>query len=572
MMADIARLRSQVIELQLELHEVEEQRRVETETRRDLMTALARSTGIEQTLQILLVNLRNLVHYDLVGLFLVAQEAQAAAAPGKGELLKTFPNDHPLVAALKESPNPILIGNIQGDARFGNWEEMQPIKSWMGVPILVDGEMTGFLSLGSLEENAYQKADAVFVTSYTQQLSDALKESQEPPTEARASEELQVISQLSHALGQAESKEDTYLAILAQINALFGPVEGSFLFPDNDNTILTLRFTMDKSSLGLSHPAGEDLFWQVLRSGEMESISNVPEFLRCHPAAIYRTLLRRKKYALVIPLKFINATFGILLLAFPCDQDFTPEDYRMLAAITQITSAMLRRLFILEALELQLSVERGRLIEQAEQAAVMEERQRLARELHDSVTQLIYSQVLYAGAGLKVLNSGDTQLSQQYLSRIHQVARQALKEMRLLVYELRPEDFLEDGLVQALQRRLDSVERRSELNAQLVVEGPIELDEAAEIALYYIAMEALNNILKHSGATSVTITMRPTTRRVTVEIVDNGCGFDLDYAKKSGGLGLATMRERAAALGGDLRVETHPGGGTRILASIEVPE
>jgi signal transduction histidine kinase len=572
LMADIARLRSQVIELQLQLHEVEEQRRVETETRRDLMTALARSTGIEQTLQILLVNLRNLVNYDLVGLFLVTQEAQPSAAPGNGELLKTFPNDHPLVAALKESPNPILIGNIQGDARFGNWDEMQPIKSWMGVPILVDGEMTGFLSLGSLRENAYQKADAVFVTSYTQQLSDALKESQEPHTEDRASEELQVISQLSHALGQAESKEDTFLAILAQINALFGPVEGSFLFPDNDNTMLTLRFSMDKASLGLSHPPGEDPFWRVLRSGEMESISNIPEFMRRHPAAIYRTLLRRKKFALVIPLKFINATFGILLLAFPCDQDFTSEDYRMLAAITQITSAMLRRLFILEALELQLSVERGRLIEQAEQTAVMEERQRLARELHDSVTQLIYSQVLYAGAGLKVLNSGDTQLSQQYLSRIHQVARQALKEMRLLVYELRPEDFLEDGLVRALQRRLDSVERRSELNAQLVVDGPIELDEAAEIALYYIAMEALNNILKHSGATAVTITMRSTTNRVTVEIVDNGCGFDLDYARNSGGLGLATMRERAAALGGDLRVETHPGGGTRILASIEVPE
>jgi signal transduction histidine kinase len=202
----------------------------------------------------------------------------------------------------------------------------------------------------------------------------------------------------------------------------------------------------------------------------------------------------------------------------------------------------------------------------------MEERQRLARELHDSVTQLIYSQVLYAGAGLKVLSSGDVQLSQQYLSRIHQVARQALKEMRLLVYELRPEDFLEDGLVRALQRRLDSVERRSDLNAQLIVEGQIDLSEAAEIALYYIAMEALNNILKHSAATEVTITIRPTKSRVTVEIVDNGCGFDLDRAQMSGGLGLATMHERAEALGGDLRVETKPGSGTRILASIEVAQ
>jgi signal transduction histidine kinase len=199
----------------------------------------------------------------------------------------------------------------------------------------------------------------------------------------------------------------------------------------------------------------------------------------------------------------------------------------------------------------------------------MEERQRLARELHDSVTQLIYSQVLYAGAGLKVLSNGDTQLSQQYLSRIHQVARQALKEMRLLVYELRPKDFLEDGLAGALQRRLDSVERRSEINAQLVVQGQIDLDEAAEIALYYIAMEALNNILKHSAATSVFILLWGDGDKVTLEVADDGCGFNLEKMENQGGLGLTSMRERAAAFQGELEIITHPGQGTRIIATIE---
>ena len=214
-------------------------------------------------------------------------------------------------------------------------------------------------------------------------------------------------------------------------------------------------------------------------------------------------------------------------------------------------------------------MERQRLIEQAEQAAVMEERQRLARELHDSVTQLIYSQVLYAGAGLKVLNNGDIRLSQQYLSRIHQVARQALKEMRLLVYELRPKDFLEDGLAGALQRRLDLVERRSEINAQLTIHGQIDLDEAAEIALYYISMEALNNIVKHSGAASVLIDIRTVGNKITLEVADDGCGFSLDQMENQGGLGLVSMRERAMAFNGDLEIVTSPGQGTHIIATIE---
>lgn len=575
-LAEIAGLRSKLMELELQLQEVEQQRRVETETRRDLMTALTRASGLDQTLEIMLVNMRNLVHYDLAGLFLLTRDGRMvrdfAATFGQGQVLQTFPDNHPLVAALKSAPNPLTIQDIQVDSRFVDWEEMQLIHSWMGVPILVDEEMIGFLSLGSLQKGAYSKADAGLVAAYTYQLSDVLKEAWQPEISSKKNEGLAVISGLSHALGQAESKEDIYQAIIDQINKLFGPVEGAFIFPDNTALELAVKFTLDEANLGLKHARQDDLLWQVFDGGKMASISDIPGFLHQAPGDFYRALLKRKKSAILIPLTSQESTFGILLLAFPRFRSFSNEDYRLFDTIAQITSTTLRRLFVLEGLEKQLSVERVRLIEQTEQAAIMEERQRLARELHDSVTQLIYSQVLYAGAGLKVLGNGDVVLSQQYLTRIHQVARQALKEMRLLVYELRPEDFLEDGLVRALQRRLDSVERRSEINAQLVVDGQLDLDEAAEVALYYIAMEALNNTLKHSGATSVVITLHGDEKRASLEVADDGLGFDLSEEEALGGMGLVSMRERAMAFHGDLQVITSPGAGTRIIATIEGSE
>jgi signal transduction histidine kinase len=573
LLAEIAGLRSKIMELELQLREVEQQRLVEAETRRDLMSALTRASGLDQTLEILLVNLRNLVPYDLAGLFLLTHEGRVAQdfvpAISQGQALQTFPDDHPLVADIHASQRPLIVNDIQVDSRFRDWEEMELIHSWMGVPILVDGDMIGFLSLGSLLKGVFSKADANLVAAYTNQLSEILRQAWQPETASIMNEGLEVISRISHALGQAESQEDTYQAILEQINKLFGPVEGAFIFPNSDSSELMVKFTLDEANLGLRHPRCDDLLWQAYDHGKTMSVSDIPGFLHQVSREFYPALLKRKKSAIVIPLKTRDAAFGILLLAFPQFRNFSAEDLRLFETLAQITSTALRRLFVLEGLEKQLSMERVRLIEQTEQAAVMEERQRLARELHDSVTQLIYSQVLYAGAGLKVLGSGDVELSQQYLNRIHQVARQALKEMRLLVYELRPEDFLEDGLVGALQRRLDSVERRSEINVQLIVEGQPDLDEAAEIALYYIAMEALNNILKHSGASSVVITLRGEGKQISLEIADDGQGFDLSQKEALSGMGLLSMRERAAAFRGHLQVITMPGSGTRIIARIE---
>jgi signal transduction histidine kinase len=152
---------------------------------------------------------------------------------------------------------------------------------------------------------------------------------------------------------------------------------------------------------------------------------------------------------------------------------------------------------------------------------------------------------------------------EQYVGRLGETAQQALKEMRLLVYQLRPLALEAEGLAGALQHRLDAVEKRGGVQARLVVEGLVQLPARVEEALFRIAQEALNNALKHAAASAVTVTLCGGDGLVGLEISDNGQGFDPALAS-AGGLGLTSMRERVEQLGGAFELQTEPGGGTTV--------
>jgi signal transduction histidine kinase len=214
-------------------------------------------------------------------------------------------------------------------------------------------------------------------------------------------------------------------------------------------------------------------------------------------------------------------------------------------------------------------VESARLRQQAEQMAVLEERGRLARELHDSVTQSLYSLTLFAKWGQDLFADGELEEVEQRLIRIGEVAQQALKEMRLLVYELRPAMLEQDGLVNALRRRLDAVERRAGLKVSIQAESMGKLPGPVERGLYRIAQEALNNALKHATANSVTLRLFDDGKRVMLEVEDDGTGFAPDGVDDKGGLGLVSMQERAEKLGGVLTVTSAPGEGTTVKVELE---
>jgi signal transduction histidine kinase len=200
--------------------------------------------------------------------------------------------------------------------------------------------------------------------------------------------------------------------------------------------------------------------------------------------------------------------------------------------------------------------------------AVAEERLRLARNLHDSVTQLLYSMSLYAGAAAEQLNSGSPETVAGHLSELQDTAQTALREMRLLVFELRPSALEQGGLVAALQARLDSVEARGGMKTDLQVEGEENLSPATQAELYNIAMEALNNVLKHAQAQSVRIRLEFGPDLTKLEIHDNGKGFEPEE-RLPGGFGITGMKERARKIGAQFQLQSSADSGTNVL--IQVP-
>jgi signal transduction histidine kinase len=255
----------------------------------------------------------------------------------------------------------------------------------------------------------------------------------------------------------------------------------------------------------------------------------------------------------VAPLISRGEVLGTLFVVTRGHREFSQQDIELLTSIGG---------------QVGVAVENAQLYEQAQQVAVVEERQRLARELHDSVTQALHSSSLLAEAGRRLASTGDVERTRGYLARLGEISQQALKEMRLLVYELRPLALREVGLVGALQQRLDAVERRAGVEAHLEVEGEIGLPVVVEEELYRIAQEALNNALKHAEPTSVVVAIRikgePSGQRVELEVVDDGTGFDTDAVGDKGGMGLVSMGERAEKLGGTLQITSVPGKGTRV--------
>jgi signal transduction histidine kinase len=213
-------------------------------------------------------------------------------------------------------------------------------------------------------------------------------------------------------------------------------------------------------------------------------------------------------------------------------------------------------------------LEMHRLREEAEATAVVHERQRLARDLHDSVTQSLYSLSLFSRAGREAAEDGDSTRLAQNLEEMERNTLRTLREMRLLLYELRPADLQQEGLVRAIELRLDAVEHRANVRLDVRMDEIPSLPPDVEVNLYYIVEEALNNIVKHTTATSVALELTRAGRDLHLRVTDDGQGFDPSSVRP--GMGLRNIHERVARLRGHVTVRSRPGGGTRL--EVTIPE
>jgi signal transduction histidine kinase len=222
-------------------------------------------------------------------------------------------------------------------------------------------------------------------------------------------------------------------------------------------------------------------------------------------------------------------------------------------------------LLVAVAEHLGISLENQKLRQEIEQAAIATERRRLARDLHDSVTQSLYGLTLFTRSGQDALREGNQAKLAASLGQIEENASLALKEMRLLLYQMQPQG-LAGGFLNGINARLDLVERRSGIQASCQIDERVSLSPAVEQTLFRIAMEALNNSLKHAQASQVHVLLEQVNGVLLMEVRDDGQGFEAGSPSEANfpGMGITNMRARAAELGGGLEIISSPGNGTRV--------
>jgi signal transduction histidine kinase len=214
------------------------------------------------------------------------------------------------------------------------------------------------------------------------------------------------------------------------------------------------------------------------------------------------------------------------------------------------------------------AIEHARLQQQAEQLAVVTERQRVARELHDSVAQTLYSVTLYAAAAARALAVGRQDVTARCLQEIQEAAQESMRDMRLLIFQMHPPVLETEGLVAALQAYVAAMGDRAGLQTEFHIEGERRLPIAIESELFWIAQEALNRVLKHAGARHVSVDLHFTAATIRLEVLDDGLEGDPPALAAESRGGLCTIAELCARVGAKLTYESTPGAGRWVMVEV----
>jgi signal transduction histidine kinase len=256
-----------------------------------------------------------------------------------------------------------------------------------------------------------------------------------------------------------------------------------------------------------------------------------------------------------VPIVVEDAVLGAIYVANKCDGvRFTEDDEYLLTLLAAHAGIGLRH---------------ARLYERSRELTIIEERTRIARELHDAVAQKLFSLRLTAEAAATLAGRDPARAAEQ-VARVAELSGEALGELRSVIDALRPAELVDDGLVATLAKHVDVLDRVHDAHVRLEGTALPRLPADVEDAALRIAQEAMHNALRHGAPASVTVRLDVSHEQLLLEVADDGLGFDVDAARRtSRRLGLASMRDRAAGVGGSLTVRSVPSAGS--VVRLEVP-
>jgi signal transduction histidine kinase len=314
-------------------------------------------------------------------------------------------------------------------------------------------------------------------------------------------------------------------------------------------TVLAARGYSAAIAEAIARPVHDPTLDQALRSTNPLSVEDT----RAVPGAAGVFAGEGIRAFMNVPITIAGEVIGLLHLGYTSPHDFTDAEQRIGLALSQRAAV---------------AIQNARLFEQAQQAASLEERQRIARDLHDSVSQALYGISLGARTA-RTLIERDPKAVEQPLDYILSLSEAGLAELRALIFELRPDALKTDGLVAALERQVAAIRARHriDVDADLAPEPAVGIE--AKEALYRVAQEAMTNAIKHAHATRLDLRLWHEDGTLNLRVHDNGVGFD-PQGDFPGHLGLKSMRERAQRLGGNVAIASTPGEGVTVTINLPV--
>ncbi|MCD6552448.1 MAG: PAS domain S-box protein [Anaerolineae bacterium] len=359
--------------------------------------------------------------------------------------------------------------------------------------------------------------------------------------------ELQTLLDVTAAASSSLALDEMLSAALERLVALVGASRAGVMLLDGESGELKARMIRPK------HPIASEDLAEVTRACDAVIASGEPLYVPLDPEKGF------VEPGALLPLRVRGQALGVLVIIGSEGGAFSREQLTLFESIADQLGA---------------AVENARLYEQAERAAVAAERSRLARDLHDAVTQTLFAASLIAEV-LPRIWERDPGEGRRRLDELRELTRGALAEMRTLLLELRPSALAEARLGDLLRQLAESITGRVRVPVSVEVEGECALPPEVKVALYRIAQEALNNVAKHAGASQAAVSLRylsphPSPTRggegVELRIRDDGRGFDLESVPPES-LGLGIMRERAEAIGTVLNIDSQVGHGTEVVVA-----
>ncbi len=572
---------------QLERRVAESER--EFSTLMEIARTVASTLDLESLLAVILDQLQSLIAFDAAGIILEENDVARFCeyrGPIPRDLILSwrFPKITSGYQMVAQSQGAVLVGDMRRDETVGRvyreslgelYRHFADVRSWLAVPLMARGAIIGFLRLSHTRPNFFTPQHARLAEAIAGHAAIAIENARliraEHARLAEVERRREVAESLRGILAilNSNTPSDQVLDYILDRGCRLLATDTATIYRLNaEGQILSPRATRNIPSElipKLNVRVGEGAVGQavlqrrpfILTDFDSITVSTLSE---SDLAVMVNWVRTHFKVMLAVPLLIKDEVYGGITWYFRESRALTLDDTPLAMSFADQAA---------------LAIENARLYSQVSDLASLEERQRLARELHDSVSQALYGIQLGAQTARELLNDDSPAIDQRQnlvepLDYVLSLAEAGLAEMRALIFELRPEALQTEGLVEALTKQANALRVRHHLQVKAEFGEEPDLTFEGKETLYRIAQEALYNVVKHAHATKVSVQLRGAAEGVELCIEDNGSGFD-SSATFPGHLGLRSMRERAARLDGTLDVESEPGGGTRVVARIPQP-